>query len=108
MLQEEELDRLCEEFLVKDFDHRIDFQVEDSLPRLERWGLVTRTEQVCRSGGSCRLRFSACLCTRHFNYIPGLPCAKLAVPLAPPRLAPCRANPPPSPCPLPPTPYPLP
>ncbi|KIY92400.1 hypothetical protein MNEG_15563 [Monoraphidium neglectum] len=42
---EEELDGLCEEFLVREFDHRIDFQVQDSLPRLERWGLVVRNDQ---------------------------------------------------------------
>ncbi|GBF88981.1 aminopeptidase [Raphidocelis subcapitata] len=44
-LKEDELDSLCEEFLVRDFEHRIDFQVQDSLPRLERWGLVARTDQ---------------------------------------------------------------
>ena len=44
--QEEELDDLCEDFLVRDFDHRIDFQIQDSLPRLERWGLIFKTDQA--------------------------------------------------------------
>ncbi|KAI8462870.1 MAG: hypothetical protein J3K34DRAFT_527436 [Monoraphidium minutum] len=44
-LKVDDLDGLCEDFLVKDFDHRIDYQVEDSLPRLERWGLVSHNEQ---------------------------------------------------------------
>lgn len=30
---------------MRDFDHRIDFQIADSLPRLERWGLVVRNDQ---------------------------------------------------------------
>lgn len=41
-----ELDDACEDFLVAEFDHRIDFQVEDALPRLERWGLVSRAGDV--------------------------------------------------------------
>lgn len=38
----DELDEACEEMLARDFDHRIDFQIQDALPRLEAWGLVSR------------------------------------------------------------------
>jgi len=38
----DELDDACEDMLARDFDHRIDFQINDALPRLESWGLVTR------------------------------------------------------------------
>ncbi|GBG00002.1 hypothetical protein Rsub_12729 [Raphidocelis subcapitata] len=34
------LDEACEEFLEDAFDCRIDFQVDDALPRLTQWGLV--------------------------------------------------------------------
>ncbi|KIY94010.1 hypothetical protein MNEG_13953 [Monoraphidium neglectum] len=37
----DDLDNDCEELLVKEFDSRIDFQVTDALPRLQRWGLVS-------------------------------------------------------------------
>jgi len=52
----DELDEACEEMLARDFDHRIDFQIEDALPRLEAWGLVTRVPvvgagQAARGGG---------------------------------------------------------
>jgi len=36
----EDLDEACEDMLVKDFSHKIDFSVEDALPRLKRWRLV--------------------------------------------------------------------
>ena len=39
-MDEDALDDACETFLVKDFDHRIDFQISDALPRLLGWGLV--------------------------------------------------------------------
>jgi hypothetical protein len=37
---QEALDELCEDFLEEHFDLRIDFAVEDALPRLIKWGLV--------------------------------------------------------------------
>jgi hypothetical protein len=56
--QLDELDEQAEDFLVKEFDQGIDYQVEEALPRLERWGLVTRDEQV-RGGRGGRGRDAA-------------------------------------------------
>ncbi|GFR47251.1 hypothetical protein Agub_g8937 [Astrephomene gubernaculifera] len=44
-LSEAAIDRDCERFLQKNFDLSVDFAVEDALPRLEGWGLVTRVQQ---------------------------------------------------------------
>jgi hypothetical protein len=42
----DDLDEAAEEFLMKEFDQGIDYQVEEALPRLQRWGLVIRDSQV--------------------------------------------------------------
>ncbi|KAJ9526551.1 hypothetical protein QJQ45_017685 [Haematococcus lacustris] len=39
-VSQEELDQLCEAFLEEHFGLRIDFAVEDALPKLVKWGLV--------------------------------------------------------------------
>ncbi|GLI65636.1 hypothetical protein VaNZ11_009234 [Volvox africanus] len=41
-LTEAMIDMDCERFLLKNFDLSIDFAVEDALPRLEFWGMVSR------------------------------------------------------------------
>lgn len=45
---EEELDVKCEDFLEENFGLKIDFAVEDALPRLLGWGLVTSSVDKAR------------------------------------------------------------
>lgn len=43
----DDLDNACEDFLSKEFDHPIDYDLEAALPRLKRWGLLRENAQVC-------------------------------------------------------------
>ena len=43
----DDLDNTCEDFLSKEFDHPIDYDLEAALPRLKRWGLLRENAQVC-------------------------------------------------------------
>lgn len=45
-LLHEDLDNACEDFLYKEFDHPIDYDLKAALPRLQRWGLVRENPQV--------------------------------------------------------------
>lgn len=45
-LLQDDLDNACEDFLVKEFDSAIDYDVAAALPRLKRWGLVRTNQQV--------------------------------------------------------------
>lgn len=41
----DDLDNTCEDFLSKEFDHPIDYDLEAALPRLKRWGLLRENAQ---------------------------------------------------------------
>jgi hypothetical protein len=45
---EEELDVKCEDWLEENFGIKLDFAVEDALPRLLEWGLVTSSQDKSR------------------------------------------------------------
>jgi hypothetical protein len=53
-LLHEDLDNTCEDFLYKEFDHPIDYDLDAALPRLKRWGLLRENTQVwcCDSGSA--------------------------------------------------------
>eukprot|EP00882_Tetradesmus_deserticola_P019247 GHRQ01020705.1.p1 GENE.GHRQ01020705.1~~GHRQ01020705.1.p1 ORF type:complete len:355 (+),score=176.40 GHRQ01020705.1:581-1645(+) len=40
-----DLDNACEDFLYKEFDHPIDYDLDAALPRLKRWGLLHENAQ---------------------------------------------------------------
>lgn len=42
---------VLQDFLMKEFEHPIDYALESALPRLQAWGLVTINSQV-RTGGA--------------------------------------------------------
>lgn len=56
-LLQDDLDNACEDFLYKEFNHPIDYDVAAALPRLKRWGLVRGNQQVrdCSSYTTCAL-----------------------------------------------------
>jgi hypothetical protein len=45
-LLHDDLDNCCEDFLYKEFDHPIDYDLDAALPRLKRWGLLRENAQV--------------------------------------------------------------
>lgn len=48
-LLQDDLDNACEDFLYKEFNHPIDYDIAAALPRLKRWGLVRTNQQVIAS-----------------------------------------------------------
>lgn len=40
-----DLDNACEDFLMKEFEHPIDYDLDAALPRLKTWGLVKENSQ---------------------------------------------------------------
>jgi hypothetical protein len=53
-LLHDDLDNACEDFLQKEFDHPINYPLDDSLPQLLRWGLVVHDKQARGSAGGVR------------------------------------------------------
>lgn len=49
---------VLQEFLMKEFEHPIDYALESALPRLEAWGLVTINSQVRHNCWCC----ACCTC----------------------------------------------
>lgn len=42
---EQDLDDACEDFLLKEFEHPIDYDLDAALPRLQTWGLIKKNHQ---------------------------------------------------------------
>lgn len=64
---------LLQDFLLKEFDHPIDYDLEAALPRLKSWGLVHDNNQVCVR---CEAQFidrSACVPKSQLHLLSVLP-----------------------------------
>jgi hypothetical protein len=66
---------MLQDFLLKEFEHPIDYALESALPRLQAWGLVTINSQVgtvaccwrLYSLGCCSCRPGRCILTNELH-----------------------------------------